>query len=170
MENFWSKPEINKNNKRSIKCEFLINCLYIIIFLIILILTKENEEQNFNIITLKINKKGNISIFYSGEKSNSECNYNDYERIVPDMVKINGINQTKISAKYYFNTTENIVELMWKNNLENIGCLFYYCTDIIELDLSKFNTTQVISMNYMFYECNSLKFLNLSNFNTSRVS
>ena len=47
--------------------------------------------------------------------------------------------------------------------------MFYKCSSLTSLNLSNFNTSQVISMNNMFYECSSLTSLNLSNFNISQV-
>ncbi len=50
---------------------------------------------------------------------------------------------------------------------------YYYPTifqDIISIDLSDFNTSNVTNMNNMFYKCESLKLLNLSNFDTSKVT
>ena len=47
--------------------------------------------------------------------------------------------------------------------------MFYNCSSLIELDLSNFNTNNVINMSYIFFDCSSLKELNLSNFNTNNV-
>ena len=47
--------------------------------------------------------------------------------------------------------------------------MFYNCSSLKELDLSNFNTNNVINMSYMFFDCSSLKELNLSNFNTNNV-
>ena len=48
--------------------------------------------------------------------------------------------------------------------------LFYECSSLKELDISKFNTDNVTDMSYMFYNCSSLKRLNISNFNTGNVT
>ena len=47
--------------------------------------------------------------------------------------------------------------------------MFYGCDDIIEIDLSHFDTSNVKDMGYMFSGCTSLTSLDLSNFNTSSV-
>ena len=47
--------------------------------------------------------------------------------------------------------------------------MFYECKSLNELNLSNFNTNNVINMEYMFCGCSSLQELNLSNFNTSNV-
>ena len=48
--------------------------------------------------------------------------------------------------------------------------MFYKCSSLEEINLSKFNTKNVTNMSYMFGYCSSLKELNLSNFNTSKVN
>ena len=47
--------------------------------------------------------------------------------------------------------------------------MFVYCSNLIVLDLSNFDTSKVTSMNFMFYDCSNLISLNLKNFNTSLV-
>jgi surface protein len=47
--------------------------------------------------------------------------------------------------------------------------MFYYCSSLTELDLSKFNTDNVTDMFCMFDNCSSLKKLDLSKFNTDKV-
>ena len=47
--------------------------------------------------------------------------------------------------------------------------MFYECKSLKELNLSNFNTNNIINMEYMFCGCSSLQELNLSNFNTSNV-
>ena len=47
--------------------------------------------------------------------------------------------------------------------------MFYQCSSLKKLDLSKFNTKNVGNMNYMFYNCSKLVSINLSKFNTSNI-
>ena len=48
-----------------------------------------------------------------------------------------------------------------------MGWMFYYCSSLILLNLSNFDTSQVTDMEDMFSHCSSLISLNLSNFNIS---
>ena len=48
--------------------------------------------------------------------------------------------------------------------------MFYGCSSLEELNLSNFNTNNVIYMNGMFLGCSSLKELNISNFNFDKVT
>ena len=48
--------------------------------------------------------------------------------------------------------------------------MFYNCSSLNSLNLSNFNTNNVINMKSMFCDCSSLTSLNLSNFNTNNVN
>ena len=48
--------------------------------------------------------------------------------------------------------------------------MFRNCSLLKELNISNFNTNNVIYMSYMFRNCSLLKKLNLSNFNTKNVT
>jgi surface protein len=50
-----------------------------------------------------------------------------------------------------------------------MGCFFYGCESLKNLDVSKLNTEKVTNMCGMFYECKSLNYLDLSKFNTRKV-
>ena len=113
-------------------------------------------------ISLKINGIGEKNIFCSETNHFPETYY-------PDEVHINEVKQDNVSYSYYLYLTENYVKLIWINALNNCEYLFNKCSDIIEMNLSNFDTSQVTIMNYMFSGCSSLSSLELSNFNTSKV-
>ena len=131
------------------------------------ILLKNNEisltESRFSSIELKINGSGIKNVF---------TNYSNYftKQNYPNEIYINGEIQYTINSSYYFNQTENFVELIWNRSIDNCSGMFYQCSDITEIDLSNFDTSNVTDMNNMFYNCSLLSSLNLSNFNTSKVT
>ena len=47
--------------------------------------------------------------------------------------------------------------------------MFFNCSSLNELNVSKFNTGKVFNMSYIFHNCWSLKELNLSNFKHNNV-
>ena len=65
---------------------------------------------------------------------------------------------------YYYTEAEKVYLNMDSNNM------FYFLPDLISLDLSSFDTSQVTDMRYMFSELSMLADLNLSNFDTSKVT
>ena len=54
-------------------------------------------------------------------------------------------------------------------NVMEMGNMFYNCSTLTSLDLSNFNTEKVESMMGMFFSCSALTSLDLSNFNTKKV-
>ena len=67
-------------------------------------------------------------------------------------------------AIYYY-AEPNVVFLN-----ENSEAMFRWFTKMETIDLSSFNTSEVITMNTMFYMMNSLKSIDVSGFNTSKVT
>ena len=114
-------------------------------------------------ITLKIKGIGDQYIF-GNEKLYNFTGINYLKRVY-----INGNEQNMIKYKYYFNETNNFVELIWDDNLNSCKNMFKGCINITEIDLSNFNTSQVKFMDYMFYDCYSLAELYLLNLDTSEV-
>ena len=158
---------IKRNNKlKNInKIKNDIRYLIIIIFFTQIILLSNNVDfiqSNFSKITLKINGNGTKNVFTSD---------NRFDNIYyPNIIYINGIEQNTIKYSYEFNQTDNNVELIWINNINYLRFMFYDCPDIIEIDLSKFNSSQVTNMAAMFYQCSNLISINFENFDTSQVS
>ena len=56
------------------------------------------------------------------------------------------------------------------SNVINMNFMFYMCKSLTSLDLSSFNTSKVTNMESMFLNCYALKNLNLGNFNSSKVT
>ena len=114
-------------------------------------------------IILKIKGIGENKLF------GNEIGYNFTSINYLKQVIINGKAQDTIAYKYYCNQTNNIVELIWDDNLKNCGAMFRMCYNITEIDLSNFNNAQITAMNSMFAHCRSLTSINLYNFDTSQV-
>ena len=55
-------------------------------------------------------------------------------------------------------------------NVINMSLMFAGCSSLTSLDVSGFNTEKVTCMSCMFVECKSLSELDVSNFNTSKVT
>ena len=136
----------------------LINFLFIKIFCKI----KRNIIEFFYFqysskITLKIKGIGNYTIF------GGNINY-------LKEVYINRNKEESIKNYYYFNRTNNFVELILDDNINNCDFMFCGCSNITEINLSNFNTSLITSMKSMFKDCSSITSLDLSNFDTSQVS
>jgi surface protein len=115
--------------------------------------------NNDNIINLVINGGGYHKVVGS--------------KILPDEVYING-KLADISNNGYITIKEfikkNKITLIWKKKLVSCESLFESCFNINEIDLSKFDTSEVTSMARMFFECINLQRINFDNINTSSVT
>ena len=56
------------------------------------------------------------------------------------------------------------------SNVISMSYMFYYCSNLTSLDVSKFDTSNVTSMSYMFSHCSSLTSLDVNGFNTPKVN
>ena len=121
-------------------------------------IASKNENQSFLLnsskIRLKIKGPGNQKIYF---------------RYKPDEIYINGNKQYAIQNSYTFDLLDNLVELIYNNNLEDCSYMFQNCQGISEIDLSNFNSSLVTNMKCIFYGCINLHKADLSNLNTSNV-
>ena len=96
-----------------------------------------------------------------------------YYGTLPNQIIVNGHNLSPISKtinNYLDSVNYNNITLVWTNRLSSCENMFNSMTNIISLDMSKFDFSNVNSMAYMFNGCSSLKYLNLDNIKTSSVT
>ena len=181
---------IINNSKNIFSHKILIN----LIFILTLIPKNKSEINKFN----KINFSNEIKIIISG--TGTQNILNPLYPTKPDVILVNG-NLDDIDEENKINNNnlqsgENEIIMKWNNKLTNCDSMFQDLSNIIEIDLTKFDSSEVISMQNMFsscinvkkikinfyfdtskvtnmasmfYGCTSLESLDLSNFNTSSV-
>ena len=154
----------------------------------------DNKFKNKNII------KGIIEINSDDINKNINLLYTETNKDIDVYInkeKINVIKEDK-KWKYNFNKTgKYMFEIIFNDNITNCNGLFDDCSNIISLDFTNFDTSNVTDMSFMFSECYKLKeikginkfitnkvtdmkvmfeqceeleYLNLTNFNTSNVT
>ena len=78
------------------------------------------------------------------------------------------------STKGMFHSCKDLISVDFScfdtTNVTNMSNMFSGCLALKGLDLSNFDTTSVTDMSSMFYNCSSLTTLNLRNFNTKDVT
>ena len=62
-----------------------------------------------------------------------------------------------------YNLTNEInnIALQWENPLIDCNTMFYNLKNIIKVDLSQFDSSQLSDIGCMFEQCNSLEYINL---------
>ena len=129
------------------------------------------NKDNIYKSNLIINSFENYKREYKSNDSKNDDKYENEREIKKNIEII--INGKKIEFTYYYKfKVEGIyqIEYIFKNDLKKTNHMFCGCHSLTSLNLSNFNTQNVINMSKMFYGCNSLNSLNLSNFNTQNVT
>ena len=195
-ENCIIKKFINVHNFQpffNIILSLLFSRFSFIIFYLIIVFLNINLSHNIvirklnsnNNITLRINSKGDQRII-----SDKFTNY-------PETIIINELVQD-YGGNITYNLTEEInnITIIWNNTISSCKSMFEDLSNIIEIDLTNFdslmindasnmfkgcssltsinfknfNTESITTMSFMFHSCNSLVSLDLSSFNTSKVT
>ena len=92
----------------------------------------------------------------------------------PGKVYLNKKSNEMFFSKSDEQKIKNILEIDLSNfdtsEVTNMGGMFYGMSNLTSLNLSNFNTSQVTNMGLMFYGMSNLTTLDLSNFDTSKVT
>ena len=92
----------------------------------------------------------------------------------PEKVYLNTDSSKMFYSKYDEQKIKNILDLDLSNfntsNVTNMGIMFHGMSSLTSLKLSNFDTSKVTNMQWMFFGMRSLTTLNLSSFNTSKVT
>ena len=156
-----------------------INCIY----------DKQEEEINllhdYSINTAVLNWKDS-TYYKEGGKNINENNIDIYinGKRIKFNYKYKRDERGDINAKFKFNklitcthdmftycSSLKYIDLSSFNSSEvvDIGFMFYCCSSLKSLDLSSLDTSKVINMNSLFLECDNLEYINLAYLDTSNV-
>ena len=130
--------------------------------------------------------KGSTLTFYGGESvpdddyalntgSNNPSWY-DSRGSVAKVVFDESFKEVRPTACYqWFYSFSNLTTIEGIENLNteevtDMSEMFYNCSSLTSLDVSKFNTDKVTDMSGMFWGCKKLTSLDLSSFNTAKVT
>ena len=161
-------------------------------FLIPLYISKETSVLYIR----KLNRNSEIIITIFGNGSQRIINNYVFEHYKPSEIIINGekanevneivnnlINEENIiiykwnylltTCEDMFSTLTNIIKIDLSNfdssNVRNMINMFSGCTSLTSINFNNFDTSLVTNMAFLFYQCHSLISLDLSNFNTTSV-
>ena len=144
-----------------------------------------NNFENCNEIELKVKiEKTDINktiyffdntngIYFENEKS-KEHKHNNLREVRKNNATMI-IDKKNVSFNKFFKPKKSgifSIKLLFESKFSLLNCsyMFCECSNIISIDLSKFNAKNVNDMKYMFYGCTSLETINLSSFNTINVT
>ena len=94
----------------------------------------------------------------------------DYENTPPSSILINGNITTNIGNEIInLELEENIITMKWDNKLDNCLNMFSGLTNLIEVDFSNFDSTEVTTMSFIFEGCSNLISVNFGYFNSTKL-
>ena len=162
------KENINKHlyiSENKFQKTSITNIIIIYLFFSFLILSKQLIYRQ-----RKLNEISSEIIIKINESGLQEILYKDFQYI--PLVYVNETLTELINTnKVELNEGDNIIKMVWNIKLTTCENMFKGLSNITEVDLTKFDSSNVISTSYMFNECTNLKFININeNFNTSLVT
>ena len=116
----------------------------------------------------KLDLASEISLIINGRGNQYILNNNTEEAYIqkPSKIIVNGIAQNyKDYIVYNLTKEQNSITIIFDKELTNCNSMFLNLTNITNIDLSKLNTSKLISMEKMFFGCSSLLSVNLKNIN-----
>ena len=135
-----------------------------IILLKIVLINLENTKNKRNLI-LNYYSEIHLVIQGRGEKKFLGDNFNTE----PSEVYINGIKNDSCKKKCDLNRDKNNITLRFEKQIESLQSMFDTLPNIIEIDISNFDTSKVKTMNRMFCDCKDLEKIIFGKINTSSV-
>jgi surface protein len=132
-------------------------------------LNEIKNNINKNNIKNEINMEVNINV----EDTNNKIYFLNNVSEINDSNTELYINNIKHEFKKYFEPTNQgiySIKLKFNFNFKSCSGLFLGCKNLKSIDLSSFNTKDVINMSRMFENCIQLESVNFSSFNTRNVS
>ena len=160
VKNKHKKYFINQFRKQIVTNQIVI--LVNIILLLTFTLFSKNEQRNFKVFQSEIN------LIIKGNNSNNNVLSNDFAG-EPSQILVNGEVNTSWNKMCWLSNGINNITIRFGAQLESCKKMFKGLTNIIEIDLSNFETSKVKDMSYMFDNCTNLEKINFGNINTSLV-
>ena len=125
---------------------------------------KTEEGQNikaFNPLAVQVNDNGYyITINAQDNKTENLRNMDETQL---------EINLTNTSGGYFISPENGFINLKiyFLEELPSLDFLFYDCIDLIVVDLSHLNTTNISRISYTFYNCKNVEQINLTDLETA---
>jgi len=135
------------------------------------------DKKNEIIITINITKDDvNKKIYFldgpDDKKKTEENICTHLNELNESNVKLFINNESNKYSKYFIPKKEGKynIKLIFSTEMKDCSYMFNNCSLIEKIDLSPFNSKNVINMSHMFCKCSSLRNINLTEFQTSNVT
>ena len=137
-------------------------------------LIKNNNQWLIDFYSRNVGKY-TFEIIFNNNLTNLKCFFSECSTITSlDLSNFDTSNVTDMYRMFNkctkLQTISGLTNLI-TNNVTNMSAMFQYCNELLNLDLSNFNTSKVIKMGGMFRDCKKLKEIKgIQNFITNNVT
>ena len=141
---------------------------YLIILMSLILIKSQNQSNIFiflledNQISLKVKGNGYVTIFYPSSNFKPSSYYLNSDPVQKEIINND--------ATIELHNSENLIKLIFSNTVTSCSSMFMGCSNILEIDLSNFDSSSVQSIDSMFQDCTSLKKITFGNFKTSQIT
>ena len=135
-------------------------CLLLLIIIFIIHISEANTSQIYSFST-------EIKIIIKGKGTQYLLNKDFFPN--PSSVNLNGHSESSCSVTCELDKEENEVVLKFDESLSNCNGMFADMENIIKIDFSNFDFSQVKDMSWMFYGCYNLEEIIFGNADTSNL-
>ena len=141
---------------------------YYLLIIFIIILFKNSETNNIRISLIK--NESEIKITFLNRGGNRFLSTYYYDK--PSSIESNNPSSCDRNTKTcdIQDETKNITLFFKDKIIYSCKNMFCYLDNILEIDLSNFDSSQVSSFAYMFNGCSNLKKINFGNMDTSKAT
>ena len=138
--------------------QYILLLLKIVLANLVSIKNKRNINYYESKVHLIVKGSGEQKILYGSFNTN------------PSEVLVNGIKNNSCKKTCYLEGYINNVTLVFENKITSCRDMFNGLSNIIGIDLSNFDFSEVTTMFWMFYGCSNLEKVNFGDINTSSVT
>ena len=143
---------------------------FIYIHLIFIFLLKIENIKLINPSRNLINKYSEIHLIIQGNGLQNLLSDSDYnEADDPSEVYVEAVLKEGCIKTCNLEKDRNKITLRYSNKMKTCYYMFYCLTNLIEVDLSDFDASEVSKMNGMFYGCSSLEKITFGNIKTDSL-
>ena len=148
----WKESINIIHKKRKIKKNFLLfyNLIPLLLIIILVDLVVVKNKRNI------INFDSEIFLIIKGNGTQNLLGFLFFEE--PTEVLVNGISKgDTCKTSCFLEGDKNNISLKFYHEINDCSFMFCYCDNIIYIDLSNFNTSNVKNMEWMFSGCSNLE-------------
>ena len=163
---------MNNSNNKQFKIEMKQKYYFFYFVFFLSLLLNKNLVESIILNHLRQLKVFNSEIHLVIHTPDDTVTFIDTFNPEPFEILINGVKKREINSEAYFTEGKNDLIIKFDKKYESCNMMFEstcFYNNVTEIDLSKFDASNCLTMKKLFYPCSDLIKINFGNINTSSV-